>query len=143
MHPSLTAVTPQRSAAYSQYHALIKWYRQHLPAVSFPWVPLTIAAAFQVLAWFGGRFLHGLTLVPRVAVLWLFALGEYSFMSPTMNAAVEVLRMPEPLLIVIYQVITLVVFIVLHVTLFRQPFRLQYAVSFVLLALAVYVAYLA
>jgi uncharacterized protein (DUF486 family) len=105
-------------------------------------LPLSIGAAFQVFAWFGGSFFGHLTAIPRVLALWGFALGEYSFMSPAMNAGVEVLGMSESLLVVIYQVITLVVFTIINTTVFGNPFEFKYLVSYVLLSAAVYVAYM-
>ena len=131
-----------RSAAYSQYVSMINGYKKLLPLYTFPWIPFIIAAAFQVFAWFGGKFLGNLTLFPRIIVLWFLALGEYSFMSPTMNASVEVLGISESMLIVMYQVITLIVFIFINVTVFKLPFHLKYVASFILLALAVYIAHM-
>lgn len=130
------------SAAYGQYVALINKYTSFLPKSTFPWIPLIIAAVFQVFAWFGGRFLGGLTMIPRVFVLWFLALGEYAFMSVSMNASTEVLKMNESLLVVIYQVATLVVFIIINSTVFRNKFKWKYLASFVCLGLAVFFAYM-
>jgi uncharacterized protein (DUF486 family) len=142
MPPFETPPTPPRSAAYNDYVSMISRYQTFLNLNTFPWIPFAIAAAFQVFAWFGGKFLGSLGLFSRIFVLWFFALGEYSIMSPAMNASVEVLNISESMLIVMYQVITLVVFIVINVTVFRNPFHLKYAASFILLALAVYIAHL-
>jgi uncharacterized protein (DUF486 family) len=130
------------SAATPQLSALLTLYTKILPVSTFPWIPLCVAAAFQVFAWFGGRFLGDLTLIPRILVLWLFAFGEYSVMSPAMNASVELLNMTEPLLVVIYQVLTLVVFTIINTFIFKNPFKVKYIVSYILLSLAVYVAYM-
>ena len=130
------------SAAFDQYKHLIKTYTKYLPSATFPWIPLTIAAFFQVFAWFGGVFLHQYSMIPRILILWLFALGEYTFMSPSMNASVEILKLPESLLVVIYQVLTLVVFIFVNLVFFKKPFKVKYFVSFALLSAAVYVAYM-
>jgi uncharacterized protein (DUF486 family) len=143
-HKVLERFTPNvhNSAAYEEYtRALIHYFRV-LPSWTFPILPLAIAAAFQVFAWFGGTLLSNLTAIPRVLVLWGFALGEYSFMSPAMNAAKEVLGMSESLLVVLYQVVTLVVFIIINTTVFKNPFEIKYLVSYSLLAAAVYVAYM-
>lgn len=132
----VTAATPQLAA-------LVKYYSKFFPLWTFPFLPLGIAAIFQSFAWMAGPiFLKNLTLLPRVLVLWLFALGEYSFMSPTMNAGVEVLNMSEPLLVVIYQVMTLFIFMLIDVFIFRKPFKTKYLVSFTLISLAVYIAYM-
>lgn len=130
------------SAAYQQYKTFLTWYFKYFPKWTFPLIPLIIAASFQVFAWFGGTFLGGLTVVPRVLVLWFFALGEYSFMSPAMNAAKEVMNMSESLLVVVYQVVTLVVFTIINSTIFGNPFEFKYIVAYCLLAAAVYVAYM-
>ena len=121
---------------------MLEQYFRVMPSWTFPILPLIIAAAFQVFAWFGGTLLSNLTAVPRVLALWGFALGEYSFMSPAMNAAKEVLGMSESLLVVLYQVVTLVVFTIINTTIFNNPFEMKYIVSYVLLSAAVYVAYM-
>lgn len=134
---------PVRSAAYEQLKWLTDRYRSRLPLWTFPFLPLAVAAVFQSMAWMSGPIFFGsLSLVPRLFVLWFLALGEYVFMSTSMNAGVEVFGMQEPLLVVIYQVMTLVVFMLIDIFVFRKRFKLKYAVSFVMLALAVYVAYM-
>ena len=131
------------TAATPQLRRLVDAYTRVLPLKTFPAVPLVVAAFFQVFAWTAGStLLSHLTLAPRVLALWLFAAGEYTFMSPAMNAGVEVLGMSEPLLVVLYQVVTLVVFILVNSLVYKNPFKLKYAVSFGLLAAAVYVAYM-
>lgn len=130
------------SAAFPQLRKLVSLYEKVLPLWTFPFIPLAIAAVFQSLAWMSGPiFLQNLTIIPRVFVLLLFACGEYIFMSPTMNASVEVLGMTEPLLVIIYQVITLVVFMLVHIIIFKKPFSLKYLLAFILVASAIYVAY--
>ena len=130
------------SAALPQLQALVAAYGRVLPMWTFPFVPLAIAAVFQSFAWMSGPvFLSALTLVPRVLVLLLFACGEYVFMSPTMNAGVEVLGMSEPHLVVLYQVMTLVVFMFVDVLVFRRRFHPKYVLAFALVAVAVYVTY--
>jgi uncharacterized protein (DUF486 family) len=131
------------SAAYNQLLSLINFYKKILPISTFPYIPLIMAAGFQSMAWMSGPiFLENLSLIPRVAFLLMFAVGEYSFMSPTMNASVEILNMAEPYLVIIYQVITLMVFIFMNIFVFKKPFELKYLVSTVLLVAAVYVAYM-
>lgn len=131
------------TASTSQLIKLLGIYKKFLPAWTFPFLPLGIAAIFQSFAWMAGPiFFKNLSLLPRVLVLWLFALGEYSFMSPSMNAGVEVLGMSEPLLVVIYQVMTLVIFMIIDVFVFKKEFKPKYIVSFALISLAVYIAYM-
>lgn len=130
-----------KSAAFDQLYNIVKVYSKILPHWTFPWIPFVIAALFQTFAWFGGRFLFGYSLFPRILILWLIALGEYMFMSTAMNASIEVLKKKETLLIVIYQAVTLVVFMFVNKFVFKNPFKPQHLLSYVLLAAAVYFAY--
>ena len=130
------------SAAYEQLASVIHGYTHLLPIWSFPWIPFIFAAFFQTIAWFGGRFLAGYTLGPRILILWAIAFFEYCFMSTAMNASVEVLKQRETLLIVIYQVVTLSVFMIVNRFMFKNPFTWKHLVSYILLAAAVYFAYM-
>jgi uncharacterized protein (DUF486 family) len=132
----MTAATKELSWLLRNYFALFpKW--------TFPILPLMFAATFQSMAWMSGPiFLKNLSLLPRILVLWLFAAGEYTFMSPTMNAGVEVLGMHEPLLVTIYQIVTLVVFVFIDILVFKRPFEKKYYLCFALLAMATYIAYM-
>jgi len=131
------------SAAFGQLNWYITTYAKVLPMWTFPFLPLGVAAFAQTLAWLSGPiFFRNLTLLPRILVLWGIALFEYLPMSVTMNSGVEVLGMSEPLLVVVYQVMTLIVFMIVDLFVFKKPFATKYIVSFVLLSLAVYVAYM-
>jgi uncharacterized protein (DUF486 family) len=131
------------TAATKQLAALLAAYLSIFPKWTFPYLPLGVAAIFQSFAWMSGPiFLNSLTLIPRILVLWLLAFGEYTFMSPTMNAGVEVIGWEEPFLVVIYQVMTLVVFMFINIFIFQKPFHVKYLISFILLSLAVFVAYM-
>jgi uncharacterized protein (DUF486 family) len=129
------------SAAYDQLKALTGFYGAIAPKWAFPAIPFLIAAIFQVVAWFGGRYLQGYTLLPRVLILWIFALGEYSVMSPAMNAAQEVLGMQENTLIIMYNVATLFVFMVISVCVFKNTFGWRHIVAFGLLLCSVFLVY--
>jgi uncharacterized protein (DUF486 family) len=132
-----------QSAAYAQLKAFIKTYEKYLPMWTFPFLPLGIAAFFQTLAWLSGPiFFRHLSLFPRILILWGLAFFEYAPMSVSMNAGVEVLGMSEPHLVVIYQVMTLVVFILVDLFIFNKPFPPKYIIAFALLAAAVYVTYM-
>lgn len=132
----------KNTAAHRELQALFSAYTRVLPPWSFPYVPLLVATVFQCLAWFAGStLLHSFTLLPRVLVLWLIALGEYTFMSPTMNAGVEVLGMSESYLVMVYTVMTLVVFVGINIWVFKKPFELKYVVAFALVALSVYITH--
>lgn len=132
-----------QTAATAEMQHLINAYKSFLPLWSFPFLPLAIAAFFQSLAWLSGPILfHTFSLWPRLLILWLMAGGEYLFMSPTMNASVEILGMNEPALVVIYQIITLIVFMLVNLFVFKKPFALKYFISFILISMAFYIAYL-
>jgi uncharacterized protein (DUF486 family) len=128
------------SAAYAELSKLLSFYTRVLPSWSFPYVPLTIAAVFQVIAWFGGQSFYGLSLIPRVLVLWLFAFGEYGFMSPAMNAAQEILGTSEATLVIVYQMITLIVFLLVNKFWFKKTLSKNNYVSFAFASAAIYFA---
>lgn len=124
-----------------QLKYLLDMYYKFLPKASFPYIPFIIAAFFQSLAWMSGPiFLDNYSLLPRMLILLLFAAGEYLFMSPTMNAGVEVLGMREPHLVIEYHIITLFVFIIVNIFLFKKAFEKKYALSFLFGGIAVYFA---
>jgi uncharacterized protein (DUF486 family) len=131
------------TAATKELRQLLQTYLSVFPKWTFPVLPLMIAATFQSMAWMSGPiFLRNFSLWPRILVLWLFAAGEYTFMSPTMNAGVEVLNMNEPFLVTIYQIVTLLVFIFVDIFIFKRNFEFKYYICFALLAAAAYVAYM-
>jgi uncharacterized protein (DUF486 family) len=130
------------SAAKPQLEYIVKTYAKVLPISTFPIVPFLVAAIFQVFAWFGGRFLTNLTLFPRILVLWLFAAFEYMIQSPAMNAAQEVLGMQENVLIVLYNVATLVVFVIISVTFFKNKYSIKHVIALLLLLASIALVYL-
>lgn len=139
---AMAAVT-MVTASTEQLKKLMDIYKGLFPLWTFPYIPFIIAASFQVLAWVGGStILSGLSLIPRIAVLWLFAGMEYLFMSPAINAGVEVLGQSESFLVVIYHVVTLVCFILINTFIFGRPFEFKYLVCFILLAVATYIAHM-
>lgn len=137
----MSSSSSTRSAAYGQLSAIISYYNKILPKKSFPFIPFIIAAIFQSFAWFGGRFLKDMTLVPRVLTLWIFALGEYLFMSPTMNASTEILNYSESALVILYQAITIMVFIVINILVYKNKLTWKHVVSFILLIIAIILTY--
>jgi uncharacterized protein (DUF486 family) len=129
------------TAATPQLRKILDIYKKILPEKSFPFVPFVIAAFFQSLAWMSGPiFLNKFTLGPRMLILMLFACGEYLFMSPAMNAGVEILNMKESHLVIEYHIITLVVFIFVNIFLFRKEFELKYVWAFIFSGMAIYSA---
>ena len=129
--------------ATAQLRKLVELYSRFLPKSTFTYIPLVIAAFFQVFAWTSGStFLKDYTLFPRILILWCFALGEYLFMSPTMNAAVEILGKSEAFLVVIYSIITQVVFVGVNTMIYKNPFEFKYVIAFTLIAIAVYIIHM-
>jgi uncharacterized protein (DUF486 family) len=125
----------------SQIKYLLDLYYKYLPKYTFPYIPFIIAAFFQSLAWMAGPiFLNNYELKRRILILILFAIGEYIFMSPAMNAGVELLGMKEPHLVIQYHITTLFVFILVNVFLFKKGFENKYILSFLFGGLAVYFA---
>ncbi len=132
-----------KTAATDQLAYLIKLYSKVLPIWTFPFIPLTIAAVFQSLAWMSGpNLFQNVSLAPRLLIMWLLAGGEYLFMMPTMNAGIEIFNMREAHMVVIYQVITLIVFMIIDLFVFKKEFHIKYLISFILLTLAVITVYL-
>jgi uncharacterized protein (DUF486 family) len=129
------------TASTQQLKYLLDIYNRFLPSVSFPYIPFILGAFFQSLAWVSGPiFLKNFTLLPRMAILILFAMGEYIFMSPAMNAGVELLGMTEPQLVIQYHTTTLFVFIFVNIFLFKKAFELKYLFAFLFGGLSVYLA---
>jgi hypothetical protein len=133
-----------RTASTPQLEKLLNGYFKIFPRFTFPFLPFVIAAFFQSMAWVSGPiFLSKYTLGPRMLILILFAVGEYVFMSPTMNAGVEILGMHEPHLVIEYHITTLIVFILINVYIFKKGFNMKYLSAFIFGAAAVYMANIA
>ena len=129
------------TAATPQLRNLLNMYTKILPLKTFPFVPFIIAAFFQSFAWMSGPiFLAKYTLVPRMGILLLFAAGEYLFMSPAMNAGVEIFNMKESYLVITYHIITLLVFIFVNIFIFKKIFETKYIFAFIFAGLAIYMA---
>lgn len=134
-------MTEIQTASTEQLRKLLNNYYKIFPKYTFPYIPFIIAAFFQSIAWMSGPiFLNNYSLTPRVLILILFAIGEYLFMSPAMNAGVELLNMKEPHLVIEYHIITLFVFILVNIFLFKKGFENKYIISFILGGFAVYFA---
>ncbi len=129
------------TAATPQLRNLLSIYTKILPLKTFPFVPFIIAALFQSFAWMSGPiFLGKYTLAPRMFILILFAAGEYLFMSPAMNAGVEIFNMKESYLVITYHIITLLVFIFVNIFIFKKMFETKYIFAFIFAGLAIYMA---
>jgi hypothetical protein len=133
-----------RTASTPQLEKLLNSYFKIFPRFTFPFLPFIIAAFFQSMAWMSGPiFLSNYTLGPRMLLLILFAVGEYVFMSPAMNAGVEILGMHEPHLVIEYHITTLIVFILVNIYIFKKKFNMKYLSAFIFGGAAVYMANMA
>lgn len=121
------------SAAYYQLNWIVNTYKLALPIETFPYIMLSTAAIFQVLAWFGGVLFPDLTLMPRVFTLWMFALFQFIIMSPTINACKEILGYDESFLVILNHAVALCMFVIINHFLFKSPFKLKHFVAFVVL----------
>jgi uncharacterized protein (DUF486 family) len=132
-----------KTASTNELKNLCNTYQNYFPTWTFPFIPLSIAAFFQSLAWLSGPNLFATTsLIPRLGIMWLLAGGEYLFMMPTMNAGIEIFGMSEPVLVVIYQVITIMIFILVNLFIFKKKLTLKHVIAFIFLILAVMIVYL-
>lgn len=126
------------SNAYHELKWIVEHYKKILPIGTFPYTLLSIAAVFQVLAWFGGTLFPGLSMVPRVLALWGFAFIEYSIMSPTMSASIELLGYSQSFLAVLNHALAIIMFILLNAIVFKSTFTWRHMLAFALVMIAVW-----
>ena len=108
---------------------------------------LIISNTFMTMAWYGHlkfkdmKGFSGLGLVSIILISWGIALFEYSFQGPANRIGFEGDGGPFSLfqLKVVQEVITLVVFTVFALLVFRnETFRMNHLIAFIFLILAVY-----
>ncbi|MEC7265475.1 MAG: DMT family protein [Bacteroidota bacterium] len=108
---------------------------------------LIVSNTFMVMAWYGHlkfsewKWFNKLGLVSIILISWGIALFEYAFQVPANKVGFKGNGGPFSLiqLKVIQEVITLVVFAVFTLIVFKtETFRLNHIISFVFLILAVY-----
>jgi uncharacterized protein (DUF486 family) len=129
------------SSSTPQLRKILNIYNNFLPSSTFPYIPFIIAAFFQSMAWIAGPiYFNNFRLVSRTLILMTFAFGEYLFMSPAMNAGVEILNMKESQLVITYHITTLIVFIFLHIFIFKKTFEKKYVLAVIFSVLAIYFA---
>jgi len=98
---------------------------------------LILSNVFMTFAWYYHLRHTGWPLWKAIAFSWLIALFEYCLMVPA-NRMGYVSGLSAFQLKMIQEVITLVVFSIFAVIVLKEPFRLNYLVSFALLLGAVY-----
>jgi uncharacterized protein (DUF486 family) len=110
-------------------------------------VLLILSNAFMTLAWYGHlkfaelKWFNKLGLVGIILMSWGIALFEYFFQVPANRLGYKAHGGPFSLLQlkVIQEVITLVVFVIFSLLFFKnESFRMNHAIGFVFLVLAVY-----
>jgi len=110
-------------------------------------VLLIASNTFMTLAWYGHlkfKDINGFSTLPLVAVVlisWGIALFEYFFQVPANRIGYKEYGGPFSLveLKVIQEVITLTVFVILSLLLFKnETFRINHLIGFIFLVLAVY-----
>ena len=112
---------------------------------------LVVSNVFMTFAWYGNLKLQQMNVIkdwPLIAIIalsWGMALFEYTFMIPANRIGSQITGGPFSLmqLKVIQEVISLTVFTVIVATVFRgEPIRWNHLVSFGLIILAVFFAFL-
>jgi uncharacterized protein len=100
---------------------------------------LLIANIFMTVAWYGHLKFRTLPLVVVIFASWGIALAEYCFQVPANRLGYGAFTLTQ--LKIMQECITLVVFTVFALLVFREPLKWNYAVSYVLIVGAVYFAF--
>lgn len=100
---------------------------------------LTISNTFMNLAWYGHLKFKDQPLWILILASWGIAFFEYLFQVPANRLGAEEWSVPQ--LKVLQECITLIVFTAVAFVLFRSPVRWNIAVSYALIAAAVYFAF--
>lgn len=107
-------------------------YTKIFPKNSYPWIMLTLAAAAQFFAWFGGPyFFPDATMTKKILTSWGFALIQLIFLVPGINVSVKLLGYSESYLSIIFHVIGIIAFIVLNRYTLKSEFNKKHALAFV------------
>jgi uncharacterized protein len=100
---------------------------------------LVASNVFMTVAWYGHLKFRAKPLITAIAVSWLIALPEYMLQVPANRFGYGKLSGFQ--LKVLQEVITLTVFIVFAWLYLGESFRWNYAISFLLILLAVWFAF--
>jgi uncharacterized protein (DUF486 family) len=130
----MSNITPQLNNILNKYSNL-------LPRGSFPWVMLTLAAAAQFFAWFGGAyFFPGASMIKKILSSWGFALIQLAFLVPGINISVSLLNYSESYLSLIFHVIGIIAFVILNRYTLKSPFNKIHCIAFVFIIIGVIIA---
>jgi uncharacterized protein (DUF486 family) len=100
---------------------------------------LIVSNTFMTFAWYGHLRDRKMPLLTAIVVSWLIAFGEYCFQVPANRLGYGEFTGYQ--LKIIQEAITLCVFVVFAYFYLKEPLRWHYAVSFLLMAGAVTVAF--
>ena len=124
-----------------QLNKLVNYYSKILPANSFPWVILSLAASAQFFAWFGGPyFFPDASMTKKILSSWGFALIQLIFLVPGINVSVKLLGYSESYLSIIFHVIGIIAFIVLNRYTLKSEFNKKHAIAFVFIIIGTIIA---
>lgn len=100
---------------------------------------LLISNIFMTFAWYGHLRYHDAPLFKVIVVSWMIAFFEYCFQVPANR--IGHLTFSAAQLKIMQEAITLSVFVVFSLLYLKEPFKWNYAISFVLVLAAVFFAF--
>lgn len=116
-------------------------YTKIFPKNSYPWIMLSIAAAAQFFAWFGGPyFFPEATMTKKILTSWGFALIQLIFLVPGINVSVKLLGYSESYLSIIFHVIGIMAFVVLNRYTLKSEFNKKHALAFLFIIIGTIIA---
>jgi uncharacterized protein (DUF486 family) len=120
---------------------ILNSYTKILPKNSFPWIMLTLAAAAQFFAWFGGPyFFPDSSMIKKILSSWGFALIQLIFLVPGINVSVKLLGYSESYLSLIFHAIGLGAFIVINRFTLKSEFNKKHALAFLFIIIGTIIA---
>ena len=133
--------TLNTSNTTNELNKIINCYSKILPKSTFPWVMLTLAAAAQFFAWFGGPYLFpDGSMTKKILYSWGFAFIQLALLVPAINISVELLGYTESYLSLLFHAIGLTAFVVLNRFTLKSPFNKKHVIAFILMIIAVVIA---
>ena len=122
-------------------NSILNLYTKFLPKNTYPWVMLTLAAAAQFFAWFGGAyFFPKASMKKKILSSWIFAFVQLAFLVPAICVSVGLLNYSESYLSVVFHAIGLIAFVIINKYTLKSPFNKKHAIAFILIIIAVVIA---
>lgn len=100
---------------------------------------LVLSNTFMNLAWYGHLKFKSSPLWLAIAASWALALFEYVFQVPANRLGARTWTVPQ--LKILQECITIAVFTVIAMLLFRSPLRWNYCISYLFIAAAAFFAF--